>query len=197
MKKMIFLMVLCFCIAAYAQDATDTSSYYKEIPSAPKEYTSEAIVARMIDGLGFRYYWATKGLRQSDLNYVPSSGARSLEETLEHIYGLSRTIVNSAKQVPTDFTLEQPKMTFAETRNATLENFRMASALFLESKDISKHTIIFKRNSGSSEFPFWNHINGPIEDAVWHAGQVVLLRRSAGNPINPKVNVFLGILNDE
>ncbi len=189
-------MLLLFCAVGSSQSNGDSFAYYKEIPSAPKEYTPGSIVARMIDGLGFRYYWATEGLKHTDLNYVPSSGARSLEETLDHIYGLSKTIANSANQVPTDFTLEQSKMTFEETRNATLENFRMASALFLKSKDISKHAIVFKRDTGSSEFPFWNHINGPIEDAVWHAGQVVLLRRSSGNPINPKVNVFLGTLNE-
>ena len=196
MKNTLSILLL-FCSAiGFSQAGNNTLSYYEEIPSSPKEYTPGAIVARMIDGLGFRYYWATEGLTQTDLNYTPSSEARSLEETLDHIYGLSQTIVNSAKQVPTDFTLEQSSMTFDEKRKATLENFRVASALFLASKDLSKHIIVFKRATGSSEFPFWNHINGPIEDAVWHAGQVVVLRRSAGNPINSKVNVFLGTLND-
>ena len=41
-------------------------------------------------------------------------------------------------------------------------------------------------------FPFWNMINGPISDAIWHSGQVVANRRASGNPINPKVNVFIG-----
>jgi hypothetical protein len=39
-------------------------------------------------------------------------------------------------------------------------------------------------------------INGPIADALWHAGQVVTLRRVSGNPINPKVSVFNGRLRD-
>ncbi len=196
MKNTLFIMLLLCIAIGFSQADNDNFSYYEEIPASPKEYTPGAIVVRMIDGLGFRYYWATEGLTQTDLNYTPSSEARSLEETLDHIYGPSQTIVNSAKQVPTDFTLEQSSMTFDEKRKATLENFRVASALFLASKDLSKHIIVFKRATGSSEFPFWNHINGPIEDAVWHAGQVVVLRRSAGNPISSKVNVFLGTLND-
>lgn len=97
---------------------------------------------------------------------------------------------------PTDFTKKQPKLNHAEKRKATFENFRIASLLFLESKDISKYSIVFIRENGSSEFPFWNQINRPIEDPVWHTGQVVVLRRASGNPINPKVNVFLGKLND-
>lgn len=130
MKNTLFIMLLLCIAIGFSQADNDNFSYYEEIPASPKEYTPGAIVVRMIDGLGFRYYWATEGLTQTDLNYTPSSEARSLEETLDHIYGPSQTIVNSAKQVPTDFTLEQTKMTFDEKRKATLENFRVASALF-------------------------------------------------------------------
>lgn len=196
MRSVLFFSVLLFCIHSSAQDANVSASYYEEIPPTPTEYTPGAIVSRMIDGLGFRYYWATQGLTEVDLSYKPSPDARTLTETLNHIYGLSRTIVNSAQQQPTDFTQEQVEMSDQEKRLATLENFRLASTLFLGSKDISTHAIKFIRENGSTEFPFWNHINGPIEDAVWHAGQVVVLRRASGNPMNPKVNVFLGKLND-
>ena len=41
-------------------------------------------------------------------------------------------------------------------------------------------------------FPFWNHLNGPIADALWHSGQIVSNRRASGNPLNSKVNVFIG-----
>jgi hypothetical protein len=196
MKNILLFGLLLFSFICFSQADTKADFYYKKLPKNPTEYTPGTIVARMIDGLGFRYYWATEGLKEVDLAYKPSQDARTLRETMNHIYGLSKTILNSAKKIPTDFTLEEPNMSYDEKRSATLNNFRMASTLFLKTKDISKHTIVFKRENGSSEFPFWNHINGPIEDAVWHAGQVVVLRRSAGNPINPKVNVFLGKLND-
>ena len=42
----------------------------------------------MVDGLGFRYFWATEGLTEKDLAYRPSEGARTTMETLEHISGL-------------------------------------------------------------------------------------------------------------
>jgi len=181
---------------SFAQEPNEDGSYYAEMPAVPVTYTPGTIVSRMIDGLGFRYYWATEGLTETDLSYKPSPDARTLEQTLDHIYGLSRTIVNSAKQEPTDVTIAQTKLSPSERRLATLENFRLASGLFLASGDISKHTIVIVRENGSSEFPFWNQINGPIEDAVWHAGQVVVLRRASGNPINPKVNFFLGKRNE-
>lgn len=196
MKKTLLFGLLLFGFICFSQAENEAILYYKEIPNSPMEYTPGTIVARMIDGLGFRYYWATEGLKEVDFAYKPSEDARTLAETMNHIYGLSKTILNSAKKIPTDFTLEEPELSYDEKRTATLNNFRIASELFLKTKDISKHTIVFKRENGSSEFPFWNHINGPIEDAVWHAGQVVVLRRASGNPIHPKVNVFLGKLND-
>ncbi len=196
MKTSLILFILLCGSISFSQETITPDSYYAEIPESPVVYTPGAIVSRMVDGLGFRYYWATEGLVDTDLSYKPSKEARSLLETVDHIYGLSKIIVNSAKKEPTDYTLEQPKMNYLEKRLATLENFRSASELFLASKDISKHAIVFKDENKSSEYPFWNQINGPIEDAVWHAGQLVVLRRASGNPINPKVNVFLGILNE-
>ena len=47
----------------------------------------------MIDGLGFRYYWATHGLRPEDLNYKPSETNRTIEETIDHIYNLSLSFI--------------------------------------------------------------------------------------------------------
>ncbi len=179
-----------------AQEKPNPEAYYATIPDAPKEYTAGAVVSRMIDGLGFRYYWATEGLREVDLDYKPTEESRTMVQTIDHLYGLSKTIMNSAKQQPTDYTTAQAELSYEEKRQATLANFKVASALFLKSSDLSQHKIIFIRTQGSSEFPFWNHINGPIEDAIWHAGQIVVLRRASGNPINPKVNVFLGKLND-
>ena len=196
MKNILLFGLLLFSFICFSQADTEADFYYKKLPNSPTEYTPGTIVARMIDGLGFRYYWATEGLRAVDLVYKPSQDARTLGETMNHIYGLSKTILNSAKKIPTDFTLEEADMSYDEKRNATLNNFRMASTLFIKTKDLSKHSIVFKRENGISEFPFWNHINGPIEDAVWHAGQVVVLRRASGNPIHPKVNVFIGKLND-
>jgi len=35
-------------------------------------------------------------------------------------------------------------------------------------------------------------LNGMISDCIYHTGQIVLMRRSNGNPIDPNVNVFIG-----
>lgn len=49
-----------------------------------------------------------------------------------------------------------------------------------------------KTAKGEVRFPFWNVVNGPISDALYHTRQIVSFRRSAGNPMQAGVNPFLG-----
>ena len=167
---------------------------YREIPDYPSEYTAGTVTARVLDGLGFRYYWATEGLRPEDLQFQPNKDGRTSLETITHIYELTGTIVNAAKSLPNDNTQPKPTLTFEEMRRKTLENVRDASELLkkLSDKEVSQLKVIFKTERGVSEFPFWNELNGPIADALWHTGQVVSFRRGSGNPFNAKASVFTG-----
>lgn len=174
-----------------AQNEMKEQLPYYEIPEHSETYTAGAVAARMVDGLGFRYFWATEGLREEDLGFKPSEDARTTKETIDHIYGLSRVIVNSTLKKP-NIKIDEPEMTFAEKRKKTLENIKTAADILRLSNDLSVFKIVFERDGNVSEFPFWNQINGPIEDAVWHCGQVVSFRRSSGNPYNSKASVFSG-----
>lgn len=167
---------------------------YFQIPDYPKIYTSATVAARMIDGLGFRYYWATEGLGEEDLNFKPGDDARTTEATLSHIYDLSVLIVNAVNNQPNIIPAEVPGFVFEQLRAKTLENFKQASDILKADpqKDLSACQVIFKRDETTAEFPFWNLINGPVADAIWHVGQVVSFRRSSGNPLNPRANVFTG-----
>jgi len=196
MKILFVSLIFCISFMLPAQNQKNDTLPYSVIPGAPETYTAGTVISRMLDGLGFRYYWATEKLTASDLDYNPGNDGRTIRQTIAHVYGLSEVVLNSAKKQATDRTEKVQELDGIEQREKTLENFKMASALFAKSQDLNEHSVIFKAENGSSEFPFWNNINGPIEDAIWHAGQIVVLRRSAGNPINPKVNVFLGKLND-
>ncbi len=196
--KSIFIIALCFCCSQNTSARTvnavkDTLPYY-EIPSYPEKYTPENMVARMIDGLGFRYYWATEGLTAKDLAFKPSSEARTSEETIDHILGLSTIILNALqKKENTRSGEETSKLTFEIKRQQTLENLKTASDLLKNDKIVLEDSkIVFKNGSKTTELPFWNLINGPIEDAVWHVGQVVSFRRSSGNPFNSKASVLVG-----
>ncbi len=83
-------------------------------------------------------------------------------------------------------------MTFTELRNGTLKNLKIVYDMLNENADISQMQVRLNLNGQSLAFPFWNAINGPISDSLWHTGQIVSFRRASGNPINPKVNVFIG-----
>ncbi len=187
----IILAVLSF-ITLKAQDKTEDTLPYHQIPDYPETYTAGTVAARMVDGLGFRYYWATEGLRDEDLNFRPNEDARTTAETIDHVYGLTRVILNSTLKKPNVRSDEEPEMTFAEKRKKTLENIKTAADILRETDDISQFNIVF----GEREYPFWNQLNGPIADALWHCGQVVLLRRSSGNPFNSKVSVLNGKLRE-
>jgi len=175
--------------------AQQTELPYRQIPDYPVHYTATSVTARMIDGLGFRYYWATDGLRPQDLSYSPNGDARTTLETITHIYELSKNILNSVNQVP-NTTDKTPTLSFTELRQKTLENLKATSDKLMISRDedLASYNMVFKRETGTRELPFWNEINGPIADALWHTGQVVSLRRSSGNPFNSKANVLVGKL---
>lgn len=198
MKLKTILMALFFITVMNAQEKYPQDLPYYQIPDYPDSYTAGTVVARMIDGLGFRYYWATEGLRTEDLAYKPSESNRTIDETLDHLYNLSRVVYNSAVREINDRTQpREEELSFQEKRKRTLLNFKKASEIFINVRDLNEHQVIFKSKSGTFENPFWNQINGPIEDAIWHSGQIVALRRASGNPIDPKVNVFRGTRRSE
>jgi hypothetical protein len=171
---------------------------YREIPNYPEKYTPETVVIRMIEGLGFRYYWATEGLTAKDLAFKPSDKARTSEETIDHILGLSNIILNAMlKKVNGTSGEETSVLKFEDKRRITLENLKKASDLLQNNKEnLEEYKIIFKNSDKTTELPFWNLINGPIEDAVWHVGQVITFRRSSGNPFNGKASVLTGKLRN-
>lgn len=179
---------------SFTQNNAQNLPYY-QIPEAPDSYTATAVVSRMIDGLGFRYYWATEGLRKEDLTYRPASDIRSMEENLNHILGLTDLILSSAQQKAHEGK-DHSGLSFEEKRSKTLNNIKTASELIRNSNDLSQFNIEFKTKTGSRKYPFWNQINGPIADAIWHCGQVVSYRRLSGNPINSKASMLNGKLRD-
>ena len=183
MKKITLLFAFMTSIGM-AQDK-EILPYY-EIPEHADNYTAGSVASRMLDGLGFRYYWATEGLRVEDLAYKPSESGRTSAETIDHLYGLSNFILNS---ISTEKSNDKDEaLTFIEKRKQTLLNIKKASEIIRIVDDVSQFD--------NDRFPFWNIINGPISDALWHCGQVVMLRRASGNPFNSKVNVFSGKLRE-
>lgn len=185
-----YFFILALSLNFLQMNSQENLPFY-EISNYPESYSQAEIVGRMIDGLGFRYYWATEGLTEKDLNFRLPNDSRSSIETVVHIYDLSNMILNTALNLPIDMKSTEG-MEFKEIREKTLFNLKEASDIFKRTKNFNDHTIVFLRNSEKVEYPFWNQLNGPIEDAVWHCGQIVAYRRASGNPISKKISVFTG-----
>ena len=189
--KHFFTIIFTFIIALTVKSQNKTALPYYEIPTSEENYTAAAVVGRMIDGLGFRYYWSTDGLTDKDLQYKPNEKGRTTQETITHLYDLSNMMLGLTK---TTFKQNKDKteMTFTEMREQTLFNFEALSKKIKATKDLSSLSVI---KDGEITIPFFNVINGPIADAIWHTGQVATFRRSSGNPINSKINHFSGTVN--
>ncbi|MBT5011825.1 MAG: hypothetical protein HON00_02310, partial [Flavobacteriaceae bacterium] len=119
-----------------------------------------------------------------------SDDTRSTLQILEHIYSLTEMISSSFKKNEFEFTLV--KGTYNELREKTLLNLKYIQGELKSNPDFSQLSLRFERGGTKMEFPFWNQINGPISDALWHCGQVVMNRRASGNPLQSGVNVIIG-----
>jgi len=173
---------------------------YDSIGDYPQNYSSGNIISRFIDGLGFRYYWATEGLTENDLKFKPSETGQSTIETIRHIYWLAYMVNNTLYNRPSNrsFNTEIEPLSFNEVRSGTLDLIKEASRLSgdLSEEQLSQLKVQIQSGDKINPYPFWNMMNGPLSDALYHTGQIVSFRRSSGNPIHKGVNVFLGQLID-
>lgn len=183
-----FILVLSCLSFSQAQELP-----FSNIAKTPAVYNSGTISARMIEGLGFRYYWATEGLRTEDLAFKPGEDSRSAMETIVHIHGLSSFLLSAFGNEVTALN-DVDKTDFKGLRKATLLNLKQAYALLMSSTDEDFENYEFPMGGGN-KLPFWNAINSPIEDAVWHTGQIVMIRRVSGNPLPKGVNVLFEVKN--
>ena len=183
-----------FLILSFNMNAQNNNLPFFEISSEKNHYTSANIIYRLIEGVGYRYYWASKDLKKKDLDYKPSSSSISSYETLEHIYVLSETIMNSALNKVNNRPTEKTPKSYNELREGTLMNLQKFNDIILSKNedDLKRIKIIFNRGGREASFPFWNLLNGQIADMIYHTGQIVSFRRTTGNPIQKGVNVFLG-----
>ena len=167
---------------------------YKEIKDCPEAFSHGNIIKRFIDGLGYRYYWATESLTEADVTYRISSDSRTMLETLEHISDLSGFILRIVQKEYNGKRQKKENVSLQAIRSNTLKQFKKASELISEVSDdeINSYDIKFQKDDAEFSMPFWNTFNGPIADAIYHTGQIVAYRRAAGNPICSNVNVLTG-----
>jgi hypothetical protein len=134
----------------------------------------------MLDGLGFRFYWATKGLTTEDYDFRPAKDTMSIGELVTHVWSLVNWVSSAALNIPYD----DPKDCLA-ARDGTLKIIQALRETMLAMSDEGLDKLRIR------DKPFWNIVNGPFSDALTHTGQINSFRRLAGNPV-AGANVFLG-----
>jgi hypothetical protein len=187
------IITILFIVFSFCSIAQDKTLPYYEIPAYPEIFTAGGVASRLVDGLGFRFYWATEGLRKEDLQYKTGNDTRTSLEIIQHIYEMSVMIMNSTTQT-VNTPDQSASLSFPEMRKKTLSNLKTASDNLRKTsdEDMKSLTIRFMRDEKMMEYPFWNQLNGPISDCLWHVGQIVLLRRASGNPFSEKLSLFAG-----
>ena len=190
MKSVFFILLGLYHLTIMSQ----TREYFKDISEYPTEINNGNIISRMINGLGYRYYWATENLKENDLMYRPSKDAYSTKETIVHIFTLSKTVYNTTLSKINERPDTDIPNDYESIRSETLQFLEKASKNFsnLNGKELDEMKIKFNRGGTIKSFPIWNLLNGPIADAIYHTGQIVSFRRTTGNPIDSSVNVFMG-----
>jgi hypothetical protein len=158
---------------------TDLDEYYR-IPAYPDHLSGTSVLARMLDGLGFRFYWATKGLTTEDYDFRPAKDTMSIGELVTHVWSLVNWVSSAALNIPYD----DPKDCLA-ARDGTLKIIQALRETMLAMSDEGLDKLRIR------DKPFWNIVNGPFSDALTHTGQINSFRRLAGNPV-AGANVFLG-----
>jgi len=159
---------------------------YLRLPDPPERVRGATVMARLVDGLAFRYRWATEGLRADDADFRPSPQTMTVKELLAHIARLISWVDGHLGG--------QASPSFADDleglRRQTLNHLSKVRARLVEMDDtaLAQHRIV---GSKGDSHPFWNMLNGPLADALTHVGQVNAWRRLAGNP-SPRADVFRG-----
>lgn len=168
--------------------------HFQEIAQQPATFTGTNSLVRIIDGAGFRYYWATEDLSEEDLNYSPGNEGRNLLQTLRHLDYMASFVCNTLEGKVTSFPEEENDVSFGELRQVSLNKLSRIKDLLAQcsDEDFQSKKIKCSVQGNAMEFDIWNMIHGPLVDIIYHLGQVVSFRRSSGNPIDPGVQPFMG-----
>jgi hypothetical protein len=159
---------------------------FEDISKTPDDLTATNTLLRMVEGLAFRYRWATENLSEENIKFKPHPTSMSIEEVNAHIFDL----VDSTNRV---FGGEkQNKDSLNSFHKLRIKSLNILADLSERLKEMSDEDLSEIEKNTSRKLPFWYWINGPLADALTHVGQITSWRRIAGNPQIKGINVFIG-----
>jgi hypothetical protein len=163
---------------AFQENGMSEDLPFKRIDSYPAQLNGPSVIARLLDSLGFRFYWATEGLTDREYGFSPGQGCQSIGQLVGHIWSLANwtgiAVFGQSENRP-----QKPQM----QREHALRMLRKLREHIVALDDQALEAITI------DDYPFWHVINGPIADALTHVGQINAFRRLAGNP-TPKAGLF-------
>lgn len=169
-------------------------SRFSELKDFPEQLSICTALSRMLDGFAFRYYWATEGLTENEINYDPKNGGRNFLQTLNHIYNMLDFVGCTLEEKVSEFPEKDHGLSFTELRQKTLERVESIQNICTNKSDdtFAKSKIKILYQGTPVEYSLWYLFNGPITDIFHHLGQVTSFRRTQGNPIDQYVQPFQG-----
>ena len=144
---------------------------FRAVIEYPKDICACSIIVRMLEGLGYRFRYATEGLELKDYEFSPGCKCMSIGKIMTHIWGLMNwvclNVIEEKRECPDNFVTGREQI------------FEMILRLRKHFKTIDDAQLSDITIEGKS---FWHLINGPLSDALTHVGQINVFRRLAGNP---------------
>lgn len=169
---------------------------FRELSAGPERLCGSSALVRLVDGMGFRYRWATEGLDDEYLSFQASEEAMTLAEVLAHMLVLAEWVDRTLERGLAEGEVERsrpepPPPTVDGLRRRTLEALLSVRARLEGADDERLVTVEITASRSRGPQPFWSLINGPLADFLTHVGQVAAWRRQAGSPA-PRADVFRG-----
>jgi hypothetical protein len=161
---------------------------YQTIPDPPATPSAGAVLGRLADGIGFRFRWATEGMRGEDLAFRPADDCMTLGELLAHIVELLSWVAESVGIAPRWDMKDSTD--FDAVRGRVLELAAQLGTRFKAMSDMEVNGCTITPSRGDTQ-PVWNIVNGPLSDSLTHIGQILSWRRIAGSPA-AQADVFRG-----
>ena len=154
---------------------------FHTIEAYPERQDANGVVMRLIDGLGYRFYWATEGLTGDDYGFTPGAGCQTISGLIGHVCGLINWL--HIHVIGEGAGSRSP-----DPAGQRLQALDLLAAVRDRVAALDEAALFALRIDGD---PFWHMVNGPFSDALTHVGQIASFRRLHGNPV-PRHDVFLG-----
>ncbi len=156
---LLFLILLNYG-STYSQKNIDKLPYRK-MPKYSEDINYGFVMSRIIDELGYTYYWASEGLNKED--FVNEYGSKNiLYALLENIDQVSYIIASLTLNDSISDNVYVEK-SLNELRKKMLFNLINASNKLYLTED-------------SANLPLWGILSKPISDVKWYTDQIISYR---------------------